>query len=623
MASQQKDSKLSRIKRKVRASLLIKLLLLFFAFISLLNAAHMFNIYRVVEEKLSGYFLAQLDDKVQTIIKIGTKDLLQLSQMTQLIAKSHPELAVAISNRDYDSVENILNNERLFLNCHGYVFTNNRGEIRKTSYTGYSHDDAVALRTFFEEVKNNMRGQVYNGYLKLLNQGPSVVTVHPLQDTTGYNMAFLLVCQETFADSSYLKMCSNYAGLDINVYKDSTCIASSSSLGTPACQTNKPIPDSAISDSIYSNRKLIHNTDYLGGALTFSTYMPICNYNGEVLGIYRASVTADIMTYIIFSVLKSMTFLALLCLLLFGIVIYVIIRHILTQPVQTLMLAARRIAKGDLTQPVIIRRSGGDEIQQLGESMAEMQYSLSSAIGAITRAAKILHASSEELSRASSQLSDGSNKQAASLEEISSSLEEMTGSIHQNTENAVSTTGLIMEADKAVSSIADLATDSMKDTRKIAGSIRAINSLVGQTNILSLNASVEAARAGSAGRGFAVVAKEVGRLADQTKATAANVSDTATKAIAGTENINGLLDEVSPQLHQVVALINEITTASKEQDAGAQQINTSISILNKVTQDTAANAEEIAANAEELSGTAEKMKRLVSAFKVDGYNSSF
>ena len=173
------------------------------------------------------------------------------------------------------------------------------------------------------------------------------------------------------------------------------------------------------------------------------------------------------------------------------------------------------------------------------------------------------------------------------------------------------------EADTAVASIAHQATNSMNDTRQIAVSIKDINELVKQTNILSLNASVEAARAGAYGRGFAVVAKEVGRLAERTQETAREVSDTATKSIAGSEEINKLLDAIAPQLHEVAMLIKEITTSSQEQGVGADQISIAINDLNKETQNTAARADEIATNAHDLYTIANKMKGLVDQFKVN------
>ncbi len=268
-----------------------------------------------------------------------------------------------------------------------------------------------------------------------------------------------------------------------------------------------------------------------------------------------------------------------------------------------------------MTQEVKVYNTG-DEIDVLAASVLDMQDSLRDTIEEVQDAVAALRSQSQEISRASLAISDGANNQASSLEEIASSVEEMTSIIHQNTENSKKTSKLMVDSDAAISHIADISTDSMAASKKIALAIRNINALVSQTNILSLNASVEAARAGSRGRGFAVVAREVGRLAEQTKGTAVSVSETAEASIHAAEEVDSKLDEVTPQLHEVVDLMREITVSSVEQGQGAEHINAAIADLNQTTQRNAAGAEELAASAEELASSAEMLNNVVSQFKV-------
>ena len=192
----------------------------------------------------------------------------------------------------------------------------------------------------------------------------------------------------------------------------------------------------------------------------------------------------------------------------------------------------------------------------------------------------------------------------------------MSANIQNNTSNSMETNGMAAEIGQAIGNVDDASAKNLEAARNIAKDIEAINELVMQTNILSLNASVEAARAGDQGKGFGVVAREVGRLAEQTRETADNINNTASQSIEHAEVSSELLNNILPKIKRTIELVREITTASIEQNSGAEQINSAINDLNKVTQENAANAEEIAANSQELASTAEKMNNLISFFKI-------
>ena len=158
-------------------------------------------------------------------------------------------------------------------------------------------------------------------------------------------------------------------------------------------------------------------------------------------------------------------------------------------------------------------------------------------------------------------------------------------------------------------------TRSSEETGKI---IKTIDEIAFQTNLLALNAAVEAARAGEAGAGFAVVADEVRNLAMRSAAAAKNTSDLIEKTIKAVHNGNQLTTatqeafkanaEISGKVNQ---LVDEIATASEEQAHGVNQINTAVAEMDKVTQQTAANAEESASASEELNAQAMQMRGFV------------
>ncbi len=215
-------------------------------------------------------------------------------------------------------------------------------------------------------------------------------------------------------------------------------------------------------------------------------------------------------------------------------------------------------------------------------------------------------------------------------------MEEITATVKHNAENANQASQLagtargVAEKGGRVTSDAVQAMGAINaSSRKIADIITTIDEIAFQTNLLALNAAVEAARAGAQGRGFAVVASEVRSLAARSASAAKEIkgliSESGEKVVHGTTLVNqsgSTLDEIVVGVKRVTDIVAEIAAASREQSVGIEEVNRAVSQMDQITQQNAAQTEELSATAGTLSTQAQELEALVSWFKLAGDSSS-
>ena len=264
------------------------------------------------------------------------------------------------------------------------------------------------------------------------------------------------------------------------------------------------------------------------------------------------------------------------------------------------------------------------------QSLREIRGDLSNTMKEIRNSAEQVQEGADQVSNAAQSLSEGATEQASSIEELSATMDDISHKIDSTVKITEEVAKLSNDAEKAVNvstNKMDEMSRAMQDitekSQEINKIIKTIDDIAFQTNILSLNAAIEAARAGAAGKGFAVVADEVGNLAQKSAKAAQNTSSLIEEAIDAIGKGAKLSEEtaqslvvVSEQSKKINSMISNISLASEEQAKGVKQVSVGIDQISSVVQNNSATAEEIAAASEELTGQAHTLNELMEKFQL-------
>ena len=342
--------------------------------------------------------------------------------------------------------------------------------------------------------------------------------------------------------------------------------------------------------------------------------------------------------------------------LLVGVIAAVIITRQITRPLQETLAVVERIASGDLTQNVTVTRR--DELGVLQQGIARMGVTLRDLISGIRDGVTQIASAAEELSAVTEQTSAGVNSQKIEPDQVATAMHEMTATVQEVARNAeeasqaaAAADGEAREGDKvvneAIAQIERLASEVVRSTEamsvlqqesdKIGSVMDVIKAVAEQTNLLALNAAIEAARAGEAGRGFAVVADEVRGLAQRTQKSTEEIEGLVAGLQNGTQQVSAVmsnsraltdssvaltrkagasLENITRTVSNIQSMNQQIAAAAEQQSAVAEEISRSIINVRDVSEQTAAASDETAASSVELARLGGQLQQMVSHFRV-------
>ena len=301
----------------------------------------------------------------------------------------------------------------------------------------------------------------------------------------------------------------------------------------------------------------------------------------------------------------------------------------LIRPIRDIVDEAHKMAEGNFMFASKLDKRD-DEIGELSHSFDTMRNRFVEVISEVLAASSEIANAANELHKGSEDLAQRTEYQASSLEETASSMEEMASTIKSSAQNSVDGNKVMIDSKNAVeeggvviANTTKMIEEVYESSAKIKDITKVIENIAFQTNILALNASVEAARAGDQGRGFAVVASEVRNLAQNSQSSAKDITtliddiyEKINKSAEMARHSQDIFNNIEMKIEETSKIMNDISQTAIEQESGVDQVNTAVTKMDNITQQNAALVEQSTAASRSLLDQANHLEDIMSFFKV-------
>lgn len=300
-------------------------------------------------------------------------------------------------------------------------------------------------------------------------------------------------------------------------------------------------------------------------------------------------------------------------------VLYFSIKRTIIKPLRKMKKIMKEFANGIMYNASQLQNSGQEhnEIGDLYENVAKMANRLINTTTNIRNQATDISKNSHELNNSANLILQSVGDQASAVEEISTTIEEMTSSITQTAANAENTKLSSESIAEDINAVAQASDQTLESTKMIIEKIGIINDIAKKTDLLAVNAAVEASRAGENGKGFSTVASEIKKLAERCRIASVQIDEASKNTLAITQQSTDMIDNITPRIKDNALKVSEIALACTEQRYGADQINNAIQQLASISVENSTQSEQLAEKAENFEKYADALTKAMRFFKLN------